>query len=415
MHITHSMLDITREQAQKYILSKQGLITTEPAKSVLEVANGIHNIQIDTISVVARSHDLTVYNRFTEYREKDIWNNLKKKELFEYYSHALCLMPIEQYPFYKWRMDEYFSSEKKTTWEKWFIVNESVLDLVLNRIKQEGALSSKDFKVPEERKSQGWFNWKKEKRALEYLFYSGKLMISHRIGFQKYYDLPERVLPAHISNESMSITDIPDYLVKVIFSSIGLGGIEEFRNYIKSKAIKLIWKGKTESIENFLEKNVSEGVLIKVKIDEIDQIQYALASNVKELRNSKEVKMHYTKLINPFDNVARDRKLLKKIWNYDYKLEAYTPPPQRIFGYYLMPLLDGHQFIGRLEPKAHRKDKVLEIRSLYFEDWFIPLEGNFERIALGLQKFAAFHQCDTVVIGDKFPKKYKSQLKNHLD
>jgi uncharacterized protein YcaQ len=404
------MIDVSLETAQRFILDKQGLLTSKKCKSVMDVANRIHNIQIDTISVVARSHDLTIFSRYEDYKEKEIWDYLQKKELFEYYSHALCLMPINEYPFYRWRMNVYNSSDKNSYWDKWLSVNQKTVDHVLKRIKKEGALSSKDFKVPEERKSKGWFDWKEEKRALEHLFYCGKLLISHRIGFQKYYDLPERVIPTNIIIEPLDVNEIPDYLVNVIFSSVGIGDLEEFRNYITSRAVRKIWNNKPKLITEFLEDKVTDGTLEELKVEGINRKQFMLVSDSDQLNKIQTIDQSHCKLINPFDNIARDRKLLQKMWNFDYKLEAYTPPPKRIFGYYLMPILDSHQFIGRLEPKAHRKDGILEIKSIYFENWFKPTNDFFDRLALGLKKFAAFHNCSDISLNDNLNKISKQKL-----
>ena len=203
------MIEITLSDAQQYILKRQGILTPHPAQSVLEVANRIHNIQIDTISVVARAHDLTVFTRFPEYEEKAIWELLQRKQLFESISHALCLLPMSAYPFYNWLMKLYRQSPKSRYWSKWIQSNQHVIDQVYNAIKQQGALSSKDFKVPSERKSKGWWAWKSEKRALEYLFHTGQLLIQYRKGFQKFYDLPERVLPPSIDHEPMQSDEIP--------------------------------------------------------------------------------------------------------------------------------------------------------------------------------------------------------------
>ncbi|NHK32899.1 MAG: winged helix-turn-helix domain-containing protein [Asgard group archaeon] len=409
------MIEVEQEKAQQFVLETQGLVTNKPSKSVLDVINRIHNIQIDTISVVARSHDLTVFSRLENYKEKDIWNHLKSKELFEGYSHALCLLPIKEYPFYKWRMNQYTTTDKNPYWDKWLSINQKTVNHVLTRIKKEGALSSKDFKVPENRKSKGWFDWKEEKRALEYLFYCGKLLISHRIGFQKFYDFPERVLPAYIENEPMEIAKIPEYLVNVIFSSIGLGDYEEFRNYITSRAVRQLWKNKPALMINFLEEKVVDGTLVEVNIDGIEQKQYALSKLASKLEKNKPIESTESKLINPFDNIARDRKLLLKLWNFDYKLEAYTPPPQRIFGYYLMPILDGCKFVGRLEPKAHRKEGFLEVKSIYFEDWFKPTAQFYQRLAKGLEKFADFHNCNKINLNDRITKKIKTSLLSSIN
>lgn len=408
------MIEISLEQAQRFILEKQGLLTTKPAKSVLEVARRIHNVQIDTISVVARSHDLTIYNRFENYTEKEIWDNLRRKELFEYYSHGLCLIPIEDYPFYKLCMDDYRDREKNSRWEKWLTVNQKIVDFVLNRVKKEGPLSSKDFKVPEERKSKGWFEWKEEKRALEYLFYRGDLLINHREGFQKYYDIPERVLPLNISHEPMSIKDAPDYLLNTTLSSLGICDYEEIKSYIRSRTVKLIWNNKPSLITEYLEEKVKDDTLIKVNVQGIDRTQFIKSTDSKKIETVKSLESAEAKLINPFDNVARDRNLLRKFWNYDYKLEAYTPAPDRIFGYYLMPILIDHQIVGRLEPKVHRKESRLEIKSIFFENWFKPSINFYEKLAKGLWKFATFHNCTEITLNDNINKDTKNTLTSVL-
>jgi uncharacterized protein YcaQ len=408
------MLEVSLEEAQRFILEKQGLLTSNPSQSILDVVKRIHNIQIDTISVVARSHDLTIFNRYEDYKEKEIWDYLEKKELFEYYSHALCLLPIKEYPFYRWRMDVYNSSDKNPYWDKWLTVNQKVLDHVYNRIKQEGALSSKDFKVPEARKSKGWFDWKEEKKALEYLFYCGKLLINHRVGFQKFYDLPERVIPADVSSEPLKINEVPNYLVNVIFSSIGIGDYEEFRSYITSRAARKIWNNKPKLITSFLEEKVADGTLEEITIQGINNKQFILASEINNLKSNQIIESSKCKLINPFDNIARDRKLLMKIWNFDYKLEAYTPPDKRIYGYYLMPILYGHLFIGRLEPKAHRKEEILEIKSIYFESWFKPSKTFLENLANCIKKFASFHNCNKIVLNENMHKDLKDNLSSLL-
>jgi uncharacterized protein YcaQ len=403
------LIEITLPDAQQFILKKQGILTTSPAQSVLEVANRIHNIQIDTISVVARSHDLTVFTRFPKYQEKEIWELQQRKQLFEAVSHALCLLPINAYPFYHWLMLIYRQSPKSPYWAQWIQDNHTVIDQVYNAIKQQGALSSKDFKVPSERKSKGWWAWKSEKRALEYLFRTGKLLIQYRKGFQKFYDLPERVLPPGIDHEPMPIDDIPDYLCDQTFASFGIGNHQEMRCYLNSRATRHLWNNKPERITSFLDEQVKEDKLAHVKIDAIKDPQYIRTQDIDLLINNdpSTKQMH---LINPFDNIIRERVLLTKYWQFHYTLEAYTPPAKRKYGYYLMPILDGHQFIGRLEPKVHRKEQILEIKSIFFEAQYTPTRQALERLQRSLYTFAEFHQCEQIRIGKVSPSTYQTRI-----
>lgn len=404
------MIEISLPDAQQFILKKQGILVAKPAQSILDVAKQIHNIQIDTISVVARSHDLTVFTRFPRYQEKEIWKLQEQKQLFESISHALCLMPIEEFPFYNWLMTTYRNKPKNAYWSTWIRDHQKVIDRVYNAIKEQGALSSKDFKVPSERKSRGWWAWKSEKRALEYLFHSGKLLIQYRKGFQKYYDLPERVLPATVDEKPMPIEEVPDYICDRIFSSYGIGNHQEMRCYLNIRATQQLWKNQQEQITSYLENKVKEHVLTKVKVHALKAPQYIRTQDRDLLMSSDVIPSDQMHFINPFDNIIRERALLAKYWQFNYTLEAYTPPANRKYGYYLMPILDGHQFIGRLEPKVHRQAHILEIKSIYFETEYTPTQQSLERFHHGIHKFAEFHKCDQIRIGTVSPTKYTAQI-----
>ncbi|MHA2127044.1 MAG: winged helix-turn-helix domain-containing protein [Promethearchaeota archaeon] len=402
------------EKVRHFLLEKQGLLTDKPSQSILDVARRIHNIQIDTISVVARAQDLTIYNRLEDYQENKVWKLLEEQKLFENYSHALCLMPIEEYPFYNWRMTTYREGKKNRYWESWISENKKVIEFVYNSIKKDGAMSSKDFKTEEKRSTQGWWNWKKEKRALEHLFYCGKILVAYRRGFQKFYDLPERVLPENISHEPMELDEIPNYLLQTIFSAIGIGNYRELRFYITSRATKKIWDNKKEKINEFLNEQVKEGTLERVKINSIDEDHYVLSNDANKLIAQEKIETYSMKLINPFDNTVRNRFSLEKFWNFKYTIEAYVPKEKRIYGYYVLPILDNNQFIGRLEPKAYRKDKIFEIKSLYFEDWFTPDTKAFERLALGIHRFVDFHKCSQIQLNEKIPDEIRKPLSSAL-
>jgi uncharacterized protein YcaQ len=408
------VIEISLSEAQKFILKKQGILTQNPAQSILEVAKRIHNIQIDTISVVARSHDLTVFTRFPEYEEKSIWELQKHKQLFESVSHALCLLPINAYPFYNWLMKIYRQSPKSPYWSKWIQSNQHVIDQVYNAIQQQGALSSKDFKVPPERRSKGWWAWKSEKRALEYLFHTGQLLIQYRKGFQKFYDLPERVLLPSIDHEPMPIDEIPEYLCDQTFASFGIGNHQEMRCYLNSRATRYLWNNKPDRITSFLDEQVKENKLIHVKITAIKEPHYIRTHDIDLLLNDDPILTKQMHLINPFDNIIRERALLTKYWKFNYTLEAYTPPTQRKYGYYLMPILDGHQFIGMLEPKVHRKEGILEIKSLFFEPEYRSTHQSLERLYNCIHAFAKFHKCDQTRIGTVSPARFQTQIETVL-
>ena len=245
------MLEISPEQTRSLILDVQGLRTTDPSKSVMDVVNRIHNLQIDTISVVSRSHNLTAYNRYSDYVEGEVWKLQREGKLFEYWSHANCLMSMESFPYYVWKMER--MRERKTGWyTAWALKNQDIVEEVYQKVKKNGVTRSKDLGETQ-RKSDGWWDWKKEKRALESLTTLGRLMVSYREGFQKYYDLTERVIPPRIATEPLLEADIPRYIVDTALRSLGIADYRDIKFYTGSMASIHIWRSQMNRIEEYLD------------------------------------------------------------------------------------------------------------------------------------------------------------------
>ncbi len=391
------MVEISNQTAQKFIIEEQGLGAINCFDDVLSVAKKIHNIQIDTISVVARSHDLILFNRIDDYQEKDVWKWLNEKKLFEFWSHAMCLMPFEEYPFYAWKM-KYNQKNMPSWWKKWVKINQSVMDRVYSHVKKNGLTSSTDFKKEKPTKSEGWWDWKTEKMALESLFLQGKLLVAYRKNFQKTFDLSENVVPAGIDIEPMSDDLLPGYLTKTILSSIGIANKDELKTYLGKSPAKYLWKNNKNAITDYLQDCVKNDILVEIKIEDNEEKHYSLKENVSKLEAiiNKDIKNNKVKFLTPFDNIIRERSFPSKIWHFEYKIECYVPAPKRKFGYFALPILDGYQLIGRADLKAHRAKKILEIKALEFEDGIILTEARKERLIHGFNCFAKFNGCNTV-------------------
>ncbi|MHA1666599.1 MAG: winged helix-turn-helix domain-containing protein [Candidatus Thorarchaeota archaeon] len=403
------MIEVSLEQVRQIILDAQGLRTNNPCKSVVEVAHQIHSIQIDTISVVSRSHNLITFNRFPEYEDETIWDYEKKGELFEYWSHALCMMPIETYPFYAWRRKFYPSPRDK----KWAIGHKDTIDEVYRYVKKNGVTNSASIgnSNPE---STGWWDWKVEKRSLEYLNTVGKLMVAYRKGFQKYYDLTERVLPGHISTEPLTDEEAADFIVDTTIGSLGIGCYDDIRTYHNKLPSQKIWKGRKDQIESYLEQRVKEGHLEEVKVKGLKERYFILTKNVDMLKADSFVDLDNApvKLLTPFDNIIRERAFPKRIWEFDYKIECYVPAPDRIFGYFVLPILDKDELAGRLDAKVHRKEGLLEIKALYLESKEIQSSDGLERLNHGILEFAKFHNCDSISLTKVRPRKLTTKVRS---
>jgi uncharacterized protein YcaQ len=399
------MIEVSLEQARSFILDAQGLRTKKSCNSVSEVAKRVYSIQIDTISVVARSHNLITFNRFHDYKDGTIWDSQKKGNLFEYWSHSMCLMPMETYRLSAWRK-KYYRDEMWGSFKKWGIHNKDIIDQVLKKVKNDGVINSASLGEKKSTPSSGWWDWKVEKMALEYLFYLGELMVAYRSGFQKYYDIPDRVLPNGIDTEPLSDEEAAQFIVESTLKALGIGTQQDVRTYHGSMPSKKLWRNKRENVESYLDSLVDDGLIEEVQIDGVRDRYFTISKSDSKLQSeiSQESEKTPVKILSPFDNIIRERHFPKRIWGFEYTIECYVPPPKRVQGYFVLPILDLNNLAGRMDAKAHRKDGLLEIKSLYLEDDELKTTDGLERLKIGIQDFAAFHNCHTISISKVIPR-----------
>jgi uncharacterized protein YcaQ len=277
-------------------------------------------------------------------------------------------------------------------------------------------MSSSDFGGRSER-GTGWWDWKDEKNALEYLYYGGRLMIAYRDSFRKYYDLTERVLPPRVSQEPMPEHEVPRFVASTTLSSLGLASAEDLRLYRGRFPSRVLWKGKKTEIEKFLDMLLREGFVEEVSIESIGLRFFVLASNLRELKRVIEEPDEDVpvKLLSPFDNVVRERHLPRTLWAFNYRMEAFVPADKRVLGYYVLPMLDGCRFVGGVDAKAHRKEGILELKYLYLEKSEEKRKGLADRLADGLKALADFHGCDNIRLGRVRPHAFGKDLELALD
>ncbi|MFW9845330.1 MAG: winged helix-turn-helix domain-containing protein [Candidatus Thorarchaeota archaeon] len=408
------MLEISLEQARRFILEMQGLRSAKQSKSVLDVARRIHNIQIDTISVVTRSQNLITWNRFPNYKEGDVWKAQREGKLYEWWSHAMCLMPMETYPFTAWRKQAY-PDDLWSSFKKWSIENKETIEQVYRKVKKDGVVNSASI-GERKTKSDGWWDWKIEKRALEYLFYTGRVMVPYRKGFQKYYDLTERVLPAGIDSEPLSDEEAAEFVIRTTLGSLGLASSQDVRFYLGRMPSRTLWDNRDSNVEAYIEEYIRSGDSVEVSIADLPDRYFTLKKNLNKLRKASDPRDEDApvKFLSPFDNVIRERHYPKKIWDFEYTIECYTPAEKRKYGYFTLPILDRINLVGRVDAKAHRKEGILELKALYLESDFWKSAGGMERLVSGIKAFSSFHDIDRVEIGLVKPKRAKSSLVESL-
>lgn len=376
------MLSISQKEARHIVLANNGLLHNffgkgkEGARKVIE---HLGYVQIDTISVVERAHHHTLHARLKDYKPNYLDILIEKdKTVFEYWSHAAAYLPMRDYRYSLIRKERFASGKAR-----WY-TNKKMTRFVYDRIAAEGPLQSKDF---EEKKARaGWWEWKETKRALEQLFMEGKLMVAGRQGFQKVYDLTERVLPARIDTSMPSIKEYASYLIDKAICANGLVGAEEIgylRSYSKQPVLKL------------LAEKVRAGELMEVKLQGFEKDKFYTSQQALDHAESVKAKRE-TKILSPFDNSVIQRKRLKRIFDFDYTIECYVPGHKRKYGYFCLPVLYGDRFAARIDCKAHRERRELEVKNIFYEEGFSG-NGRFRvKLKDALQGFAKFNGCSKV-------------------
>lgn len=384
------MLEISQQQAR--ILQVIGLGLGDrpsPIKSsadLLPVIMQIGILQIDTIHIVARSQYLVLWSRLGNYPQNWLDDLLDQKELFEYWSHAASLIPIDDLPLYRWKMDKW-----KKNWndpETWLGKNRVFAKNLLQHIEMTGPVKSSDFKRSDGVKGT-WWDWKAEKIALEELLYAGELMIVRREKFQRVYDLSERIHPNGSINKDYHLDQVRKTLTARTVKSLGIALPKWIPDYYRLQKSGLSF---------ILDQLMEEGILIPVKISGFDSTGYIhkdkqpLLENILNLR----IAANRTTILSPFDPLIWDRARLKELFSIDFRLECYLPESKRTFGYWLLPILHKDIIIGKMDAKADRKNGVLEIKALYIEN---EVQIN-ESLVMGLQEtlreFAEWHNTPNI-------------------
>lgn len=391
---------------------RQGLDNKPPWKTVHEAVQHIAAAQIDTISVVARSHHLTLRNRVQNYHPYQVWTALRDGKVFEHFAHACCVVPIEEYPYYRHRMHRFFTHGNN--WEKnLYTKHKDLMDDVEHRIRNEGPLSSKDFEDPSKKKRGGFWDWKPAKVALDLLWQTGRLAVADRIGFQRVYDLPERVIPSQYLDRHVDQDEVWRHFLQRNLDCLVAGTAKDLSDYITFGNFALDLRGnRTKTIEEKLQTLKHEDLVTQVDIPHVKTPYYVLIRNLPFIHKVQDRRRTADRawFLNPFDNVLWNRPRVHRLFDVDVKLEAYTPPAQRQFGYYVTPILWQHQIIGRLDPKADRNSNTLLIQNI---EVTLPRKQQaavIPHIKQELERFRQFHTLEKIQINKTTPRNLKTQL-----
>ena len=418
--------------ARRLAIAKQRLAGSTPRSSpakVLDVIRSIRCVQLDPISVVARSPLLVLRSRIDDFQPRHLDRLLyRDHSLFEYWAHAACLVPVEHFPSWRRAMLDYHTRSRG--WARWLKKNRGTLAAVSQAIREGGPLGSADFahrRPP--RAAAGWWNWKPTTHALDYLWMSGTTLVHSRRHFQKRFDLAERLMPDALALPPLAAADFQRWHLRQSLRAMGAATEMDLRMYLSFPRV-----GAAER-RRWLARLLETGEVREIDVHEPDQGTrprwYALAEDLPALAAAgrRRIAAEGTTLLAPFDSFLWHRERTHRLFGFRYTIEVYTPGHKRTHGYYTLPIFHDGQLIGRIDPKIHRAERRLEIKGVHFEPWFArgaeppaAAWGRLDRdaalagLADTLRSLATFVGADpdTITLGSVAPASLRAPLKRRL-
>jgi len=389
---------------------------------LVRFAEDVGGIQLDSINVVDRAHYLTLWSRFGPYdRARFDRFVYGRRLLFEYWAHAACLVASSMLPYWKRAMLDY--ELRHTGWTKWLRKNDAVVQRVTDTIRTNGPMRNADFEGRRPGGASGWWAWKPVQHALHYLWMTGILTVHERRHFQKRFDLMERALPQSPGVAAVSADAFARWHMERSLHAMGASTEADLRGYltyprfvpgVRRAALRaLLAAGEVAEVE-------VEGSREPWFVRTRDLGALARASRRKEASEG-------TTLLAPFDSLLWYRDRAARLFGFEYRIEVYTPGPKRVHGYYSLPILHQGHLVGRLDAKARRIERRLDVKSVHFERWVrdgdAPPGGGGVRLdpdevlaglAAAVRSLATFLCADRIVIDRVAPHRLRPMLARAL-
>jgi uncharacterized protein len=383
------MRKLTKAQVRRAHIAAQGLAAPRPkgTAGIGRVRRAIQEmgvLQIDSVNVVERAHQLTLFSRLGSYDPDLVWRALRQREIFEGWAHMASFLPIADWPLYKHRMD----GVRNKSWRAIRRLQEEApgyVESVYDQLVERGPLKASDLADPGARKGP-WWGWADGKHVLEWLFESGRAAVSDRRNFARYYDIAERVIP----DEHRNAATVPE--------------AEAHRILLQRAAEKMV-VGTAKGLADYFRLPIlparatvadlaAGGELVPVEVE--GWTEPAFMHPEARIPRSVDARA----LLNPFDPIVWYRDRTEYLYDFHYRIEIYVPKPKRVYGYYVFPFLLGDELVARADIKADRKAGVLLVPGAFLEDGRDP--GRVAReMAVELREMAGWLGLNDIEIGRK--------------
>lgn len=403
--------------ARRLAVAKQHLAGPRPTPTtarLLEIARDLGCLQLDPLSVVARSHTLVLMSRAGPYDVSKLDALVYgERRLFEYWAHAASLVLTEDFPVHQLRMRSY--AREDHPWHRriaeWIDKNKPLRDSILREIRRVGPVPSRLLTEgghpPESWVSSGWTGDRNVSRMLDFLWMQGKIMVAQRQGLTKYWDLTERVLPDWTPRDVWSERKVVQYAAQKSLQALGVGTARHIERHYTS--------GRYPDLPRRLEELEKAGQVERVRVAQgahkLPREWYIHTQDLPRLEAIERGEFEpRTTVLSPFDNLIRDRVRTLQLWDFDYKIEIYTPQAKRKYGYYVLPILAGERLIGRVDPAMRRGTGVLDVHAVHAEA-DAPRDRKTARAVRGaIEELGRFLGAKDIRIGAHVPEMWRRDL-----
>lgn len=386
-----SEIYLTKKEARKFILYKQGLLGEHRFKGksgILDFIRQAGCIQFDPIDVCGKSPEIVLQSRVAGFTKAMLYELLyTDRKLVDYFDKNLAIMPVEDW--------KYFRRERENhrSWEKSHKEIKQVHDQIIAAITEKGPQCSADLDISQ-KVDWYWSQTKLSRAALEHMYFCGELAVHHKNGNMKYYDLIRNCIPEEIVDAPEPCPEDFDYLKWQVLRRIGSLGLLWNRASdawlgIPSQYNSLKAKERNEIFAELL----AQGRILPVRVEGVAHTLYCLAEDgdiAGYIRDNAYAKQR-CEFIAPLDNMMCDRNLIKEIFDFEYKWEIYTPQSQRKYGYYVLPILYGEGLVGRIEMAYDRKNRQLNVSHIWYEPGVRVTKKLESGIKSALKRFEAFN------------------------
>lgn len=379
-------MKISKLQARLFLLEYQKLLnpkSIDGKDGIMSFIKQVGSIQFDPLSIIDINPNLVLQSRIKAYEAEYLQGLLyKDRKLVDDWDKNMCIYPVEDWPYF-----QRYREKRFRLYSKFDVSEHQILDEIRKVIREKGPISSRELNYKEK---VDWF-WNDSnigKVALESMYFCGELIIHHKEGIRKYYDFSKNYLPKSITEMKDPNENLEDFFEWIVKRRIGSVGLLWNKRSDAFLGISIKSTERNEATKQLVKKNE----LIEVFVEDIAYPFYLRNSDYKILEEviagiEYEEKVSF---IAPLDNLIWDRELIKVLFNFEYTWEVYKPASERIYGYYVLPVLYGDKFIARFEPRYDKKQKVLTILNWWYEDGVVINQEMINEIYKAILEFSEY-------------------------